>query len=122
MEKEGKRYLYVIARCSNWDGLNQDIVFATRNKKEAIRRFRWIYNEWLRRDFINDEGEEWGEHNITLDEANLETQGGYCYWYDDDGECQYALRAIRTDVFFGWREPNMAQEQDYRNYIEERGQ
>ena len=39
MEQPGKRLIYIIAKTTSWDGMDTDVVFATRNWKEAPRRF-----------------------------------------------------------------------------------
>lgn len=103
MEKLGKRYIYVIANGSNYDGLNVNVWFASRNKKEAIRRFKWLHDKWISNDYTNDEGDIFAEHNynVTISDTDPNYVSGYFYYYDDDGESDYILKTIKTDGFFG---------------------
>ena len=120
MEQPGKRLLYIIAKTTNWDGLDADIVFVTRNWKEALRRFKWLYEEWVSRDFTNDGGEQRGEHNINIAD-DPKTKPSSFYWYDDDGECSYVLKPLVTDAFHSWANINKPEEEQYKHYLEERG-
>lgn len=120
MEQPGKRLIYIIAKSTSWDGMDTDVVFATRNWKEALRRFKWLYAEWIPRDFTNEEGEQWGEHNIHIAD-DPKTQTSSFYWYDDDGECHYVLKPITTDIFYGWSRINETAERSYKQYLEGRG-
>lgn len=120
MEQPGKRLIYIIAKTTSWEGIDTDIVFATRNWKEALCRFKWLYEEWIPRDFTDEEGELWGEHNIHIAD-DPKTQTSSFYWCDDDGECHYVLKPITTDVFYGWSRINETAERSYKQYLEGRG-
>ena len=120
MEQPGKRLLYIIAKTTTWDGIDTDVIFVTRNWKEALRRFKWLYEEWVSRDFTNEEGNQWGEHSIYIAD-DPKTQPSSFYWYDDDGEYSYVLKPVTTDVFYSWGRIGEVHERSYKQYLEERG-
>lgn len=120
MEDIGKRYIYIIVSASNYDGLNPNVWYATRNKEEAIRRFKWMYDVWIRADYTNDEGNIYAEHHCSVDISQTDPKcvSGYFYFYDDDGGCSYMLKSLKTDHFFGgFNGPNTRAEGEYKNYI-----
>ena len=101
----GKRNFYIIHKTSNWDGTEGAIIFLTHNYKEAIARFKWLYEEDVYRDFVNDENEPFYEdrnYRIEVDDSNkkdVKVRGNF--WYSDcDGSCDYMIDTIKTDHFF----------------------
>lgn len=117
METPGKRYLYVIVSTSNWDGMDTTVVFASRNKKEAINRFYWLYNVSVYKDFLDEFDEPmFNERDMHLSEDSEDSNkiNGYFYYTDNDGECDYEICSVKTDAFFGYAAFNKGLEEDYQ--------
>ena len=103
MLQKGTRPYYVIYSASKYDELNHNVWYIGTNKKEAIARFRWIYKHWASADYTNDEGEIWAEHDFNLNEEpdGIHVRGSFYFW-EDEGEVQYALKTMNTNEFNLW--------------------
>ena len=119
MDKIGKRYFYIITSTRNWDGLENDVNFITTNKKEAISRFQWLYSERVYKDFLDEDGEENFEnrdYNFNSNRNDPERISGYFYYSDYDGECDYRLDSIKTNIFWSYGGKNSFLENEYRRF------
>ena len=120
MFKPGKRPYYVIYYMSSGDGNSMGVYLVSRNKKEAIRFFRWLYTDGAARDWENEEGEFYGERNITITEDPndpTEVKGNF-YFNDEEYGFDVELKTVRVDVPWGWRGPNTDLLSRYNNFIE----
>ena len=118
----GKRNFYVIMRMTTWDGTDGEILFITQNHLEAAKRFKWLYEKDVYRDFLNEEEEPTYEdrnYNINIndnDKKNIIVSGNF--WYSDcDGSCDYVLRTLKTNHFFIHNTASARMEERYNNDI-----
>lgn len=98
MLKPGTRPFYVIMRMSTYDGLDGNVYFISHDKKEAIDRFRFLY-DIVYEDYLNDEEEFWADRSdcaISESQDNKSVSGNFAYW-EDSGEVDFILQTIYTN-------------------------
>lgn len=120
MEKRGTRKFYVIIGTSTYDGINSRVYRITNSKKEAIAFFKWLYDDVVYHDYLNDEGEEYfNDRNYTVseDRNDKEKISGNFWYCDDDGECSYSLETCYTNVSMSWNGINERMENLFVEYI-----
>lgn len=123
MFEPGKRPLYVITYQSYGDGNSHGIYLVSRNKKTALDFFRWLYNEAIYRDWLNDDGELYAERQININEDPEDKRKvrATFYYSDDDYGFDAELTTLYTDTPWGWNGPNMNLRDRYINYTNTRG-
>lgn len=118
MEKQGKRPYYIIYNVNDWDGIDTNIWYATRNLKDAISHFRYYYDVFVHDDFVGENGEVYADHDYSFDDRNKDNVRG-CFWYaTDDGATNWYLKTVYSNVSLGWGErPNERLENAYLEHI-----
>lgn len=100
----GKRPYYVIHFLSRGDDTYSGLYLITRNKKEALTFFKWLYDirvveEWMGDDNVEDYDRNYQIRNHE-DDVNKIT--GNFYYSNDEYTLDCFLHTIYTDTTLGW--------------------
>lgn len=114
-----RNYYAIYSASASFDDheITPNLFYISQNKKEVIKRFRWLYEEFIVEDFINDEGEIFADHDIEIRD-NPDDLYGYFYFMQDYYGVEYCIKTIKTDAFRSWgaRDAEDRWEMAYQNY------
>lgn len=99
-----RNYYAIYSASSSFDEheVTPNFWYISQNRKEALDRFKWLYEEYIRSDFTNDDGEVYADHDLDFISNTKDNLEAFFYFDVEEYRVEYRIKTIKTGAFRSW--------------------